>query len=1398
VNTCFSQVIKSDRASDFEFPSIVLKHLSEGNNYQSVRPISESRMAIMQNGKWGFLNEQGQIVIQPEYDLAYDFKCQVTAVSKKGKWYLIRQNGELAGNLKGYQYIGAFFNGQFNCILDGENLVIDEEGRIIEHKGSLHSTSASFIQSPDRSRNSNVGCPPNLDYEFQDFTNWQCDTGEVRGPNNSVWGISTDGSNQIFNTANTSPLPNRHEIIINNINNSLDPYGGFSINPPDGSGACIKLGSDQNGGVDPSGIPWPNSKTESVTYYLNIPSGTTNLSFIYNFAVVLVEPFNIVHQINERPRFKVEIFDALTNQIVDCGKVEYVADSDSALAAGFSLSPLSNSAAKIWYKNWSQRFINLAKYAGGNPIKIRFSTADCTLGAHWGYAYLDIQGCQNFATVSTSCNQPLRTIMNGPPLFSSYEWYNHNYTVHYGSGRNFVYNAGLPVGDTVKLVVIPPALLFSTQICPDTVIAIVQGPANSIFYDAGPNRIMCQRQPISIGTASTNSNYVYSWSPSLGLSNNNQAVVTANPLSNITYTVIVTDTSSGCSKTDAVNIQVNPSPNLSVNISNACYNQKVTISVSGADTYLWTTSTINPPNAFTLTNGNPSVASFNTNSLGDTIKVSLGLNNSTCVVDTVMIIKGNPLPISDFFVPPPQCLTDNIFSLTSGSFVNPGTIATNHWLINNNQTIIGSEAIFSFATPGIFPVKLISTTDKGCSDSIIKNVEVRPMPIAVFKPSTFSTCLNANPFTFTDSSYVNTGSIVSYYWDFGDNRYSIAQSPTHNYLLPGSYNVKLVVTSDAGCTDTTTRAVNVLKLPNAYFAQPDSQCLIGNIFRFVSQSTISSPQSIANQIWSFNGNTFNSNQVTYSFTNPGTYRVKLVVTSNEGCKDSINQVLMVFPTPQADFNLQSGICFAENNILFSSNSSVSTGYIDSCFWNFGDGTTANVCSIRHPYTNASVLQYQIQLISQSDYGCRDTISKGFNFLESPDVTVNALSTTSLCSGDSVVLQAFPSTPSGLITSLQWQVGGVDIAGATTPFITVKTSGLYTIVVQNAIGCKATSQDLDVIVHPFPVANIVPPNNNYICEGGDKLLVCSGNASSYQWYLDGTAILGATAPTYLATLPGFYTISLVSDFGCKNSATGSFTLSTITKPVLSFDIPEYCILQPVVFVNNSDVSNSGLVNWLWNFGDGSTSSLVNPTHLYQDTGLYTVRLSVQFNNCPSFASDSAVVISVMDPIPGIRYNSINALPNTDIILHSRDFNMGVLWIPGTGLSDPVISSPVFNYDRDQEYLIRVRNISGCITVDTQLVRIFRSADIQVPTAFSPNGDGHNDLLDIFLIGIYKFKRFMVFNRWGQLLYETTDPRQLWDGRFKGKMQPVETYVWLAEGEDVKGLSVFRRGQTILMR
>jgi len=145
-----------------------------------------------------------------------------------------------------------------------------------------------------------------------------------------------------------------------------------------------------------------------------------------------------------------------------------------------------------------------------------------------------------------------------------------------------------------------------------------------------------------------------------------------------------------------------------------------------------------------------------------------------------------------------------------------------------------------------------------------------------------------------------------------------------------------------------------------------------------------------------------------------------------------------------------------------------------------------------------------------------------------------------------------------------------------------------------------------------------------------------------------------------------------------------------------------------------------------------------------------------------------------------------------------------WNPPTGLDRSTIVNPVFKYDKTTEYTITIATDAGCSVTDTLLVRVSAAIppacepNLYVPRAWSPNGDGHNDYLFPFVTCIRELKYFRVFNRWGQLVFETNAIGQGWNGIFNGKPQVIDTYTWTAEAIGVDGSTIKRSGNSVLIK
>lgn len=219
-------------------------------------------------------------------------------------------------------------------------------------------------------------------------------------------------------------------------------------------------------------------------------------------------------------------------------------------------------------------------------------------------------------------------------------------------------------------------------------------------------------------------------------------------------------------------------------------------------------------------------------------------------------------------------------------------------------------------------------------------------------------------------------------------------------------------------------------------------------------------------------------------------------------------------------------------------------------------------------------------------------------------------------------------------------------------------------------------------------------------------------------------------------------------------------------------------------------------WNSNFsrklGEGDT---LRTTAVRENEKVNVILIPYDSYGCQDTLSTSVKVLSTSTP--GVRYPTVYTLPNNDTQLQARNIGTNYFWQPSTGLNNSIIINPIFNFNTDVEYLINITDSKGCLTTDTVLIMVEEGPDVWIPDAFTPNNDGRNDKLEIFSRDIKEI-HFWVFNRWGQLMFETKDPRQKWDGTYSGKAQPLETYVWVVEATTLTGKIIRKRGQTVLIR
>jgi gliding motility-associated-like protein len=386
----------------------------------------------------------------------------------------------------------------------------------------------------------------------------------------------------------------------------------------------------------------------------------------------------------------------------------------------------------------------------------------------------------------------------------------------------------------------------------------------------------------------------------------------------------------------------------------------------------------------------------------------------------------------------------------------------------------------------------------------------------------------------------------------------------------------------------------------------------------------------------------------------------------------------------------------------------------------------------------------------------------------PTATITASGTTTFCQGASVLLTA--STGSAYLWS----------NGETTQSIIVSSAGSYTVQVFNASGCSATSAATVVVVNLLPIASITASGATTFCQGASVLLTAS-TGSAYLWSN------GETTQSIRVSSAGSYTVQVFNASGC--SATSAATIVVVnllpTASITASGATTFCQGGSVTLTASAGST------YLWSTGAITRSITVN------SSGNYTVQIT-NASGCLSIAASMLVTVNL--PTSAVRYPTIIALKNVSKPLSARLIGAYTyLWIPSTGLDNEFIARPNFNYDRSQEYIVQQTSAGGCITRDTVLVKVPDKSQIFVPKAFSPNGDGNNELLKPILVGLDKLIYFRVYNRWGILVYETSVIGEGWNGFYKGEKQLYGAYSWIAQGEDsATGKVVNATGSSVLIR
>lgn len=959
----------------------------------------------------------------------------------------------------------------------------------------------------------------------------------------------------------------------------------------------------------------------------------------------------------------------------------------------------------------------------------------------------------------------------------------------------------------------------------------------------------CEKNSVTFTDATplvsgTGNNKNWKWhfgEPSSGA--NDSAVI--NPAKHIyaasgIYNVTLSVTSdSGCVGTMAtpVPVLVNPLPKVSFTPpSGTCpgspsyFTSTSTISDGSTLSYLWNfgdtvtgninTSTLNPaPHTYGPT--------------GATDSIRLIVTSSNGCKDSVVKILGSlpnlPIIIPSYKIDGVVWDTNTVKKVCLGTPLNFSTSfrANDYsWSFGDSAGVTnkGTPVLHTYASVNSFTGSFTTIDSNGCQTrSVPIKVEVVGLPNVDFIVGN-PTC-EKNAISFTNATTPGSGatSITSWLWNFGDpasgaKDSSKVKDTIHTYNVYAKYNVSLTAVNDNGCKATiaTPKVVNVYPKPTPKLVAPASVCL-PDFAIFKDSSTIADGTALSS-LWNFGdpasgaNNTSGANPANHYYTAIPTDSVKLIVTSVNGCKDS-----MAIKISAGTFHPKPSAAYSVANVVNATPqvcSGTAVAYKDASattptanYWIWGDnGLVVETGSPKsHTYTSTTTQLFIGKHFIDDVNGCRsDSIDVKTQIWALPTPVIEVVNPT--CQKQDVQFndKSTTATGSGTVNKWDWTFG--DIVNNTSilqnPTHTYNTVNTYNVVltVTSDKGCKATSTPVAVSIHPKPNADFVMQDTTCLPAATtftSTSTVADGSTPTAYFWSFGDAASGVlnnstSNPTsHIYPSAANYNVQLIvtSNNGCKDttknkvlnaSSLHNQPIALYTVNTTSHDTPRVCLGNSITFKDAS--SNVKTSYWVW--GDnGSVVELgTNPAPQFGTTaaGIYYGQHYIDDNfGCRSFIDTIVTIIDDLPTVKGeVRYvmaNTPNILKPTITGATSQIWKVtNPLGLLTDYLDDNTAETPICTPLTDVTYLITVSNDGGCKDTASYYVRLLKTPVI--PTAFSPNGDGINDKWEIKFLNEYVGATVQVFDRYGQIVLNKFGYSSPWNGKLNNNGADLPTGVY----------------------
>ena len=669
----------------------------------------------------------------------------------------------------------------------------------------------------------------------------------------------------------------------------------------------------------------------------------------------------------------------------------------------------------------------------------------------------------------------------------------------------------------------------------------------------------------------------------------------------------------------------------------------------------------------------------------------------------------NP-PIANF-IPSFSCTNPKIQTFTDQSI---GADEWN-WDFGDGTTSTVQSPVHTYTATGNYTVTLlVRNHTTGCQ--YVKSI---PIIVAVehasFNASDTEICKNT-PVIFTATG--NTpGNITAWDWSFGDGSNGSGSNPSHSYANAGSYSVQLIITDIVGCRDTLIKPIYIkVDGPTSFFqVSVPGTCLMSNV-GLNDHSTSDGTHPITTWIWNYGdgtSDTLTAPPFQHAYNAPGVYTIVLTVKDSKGCVDTyVNISAINISKPIARFSSADTLSCPGMPINFTDSSS---GPGLNYNWNFGDGTGSTSTNPVHAYNADGV--YTVTLVITDQYGCMDTvIHPNYIAIHTPHAGFNMSDSVGTCPP---LFVSFANSSLNY-NAVNWDFGDGTSTQSDNPshFYSIPGTYLAKLIITSPGGCLDSIQKPIVLRGPQgtftygPLIGCMPLTINFNASTHDRL--------SFIWDFNDGSIVSSTDSlvSHIYTIPGSYVpkMILVDVGGCQVPITGPDTI--LVKGVVAHFLYTPGALCDSGFVAFTDSShgNDNITGYTWNFGDGVSSNLQNPTHHYATNGTYYPRLIVTTQSgCTDSSVTTLPVRVISSPKAAISSTGNGCAPMTvdfnGTLLVPDTLAMNWSWDLGNGNVSSLQHPPLQVYTNAGTYNIRLiaTNSTGCTDTVQTTVQAY-----QVPT------------------------------------------------------------------------------------